>query len=159
MNLRRKIIHAFSLIEVVVALGLFSFCVVAVVGLLSVGLGSTRSVLNEAMAVSIAESIFGAWEVQVNGGEQLRLPGFREDGDQILVLPPLSSATSRDFFFNGEGRQVDDRTQASMEMEYATENLAGPGGLDARLDLVFTWPVDGAENTRQTRRFSRIFVR
>ena len=51
----------FSLIEVVIALGIFSFCIVAIVGLLPVGMNSVRSVSNENNAIHIASSIEGIW--------------------------------------------------------------------------------------------------
>ena len=53
----------FSLVEVVIAMGIFSFCIVAIVGLLPVGMNSVRSVSNENNAIHIASSIEGLWQV------------------------------------------------------------------------------------------------
>jgi len=51
---------AFSLIEVVVALGLVSFCLVSMVGLLSAGLSTEKDTRERAAAASSAEKIAGA---------------------------------------------------------------------------------------------------
>jgi uncharacterized protein (TIGR02598 family) len=143
---------AFSLVEVVVALGLFSFCIVAITGLLSVGLGSTRSVVNEGVAINIAGSVYGAWEAQTNRAANLTVPGL------FTNLPGLSTSPSNNFFFDQSGVQVQDASQGALQMDYvATASGAAP--VVTTLDLVFTWPVGGATNTVQTRRYRRAFVK
>jgi uncharacterized protein (TIGR02598 family) len=149
-NLRGRC--AFSLVEVVIALGLFSFCIVAITGLLSVGLGSTRSVVNEGVAVNLAGSVYGAWEAQTNRTENLTVPGL------FTNLPPLSDQVSTNFFFDQSGVQVQDAAQGALQMDYvATPSGAAP--MVTTLDLVFTWPVGGATNAIQTRSYSRVFVK
>jgi uncharacterized protein (TIGR02598 family) len=143
---------AFSLVEVVIALGLFSFCIVAITGLLSVGLGSTRSVVNEGVAVNIAGSVYGAWEVQTNGTAALTVPGL------FTNLPRLSTQVSTNFFFDQSGVQVQDSAQAALQMDYIAE-ASGAAPMVTTLDLVFSWPVGGATNAVQTRRYSRVFVK
>jgi len=145
--------RAFSLVEVVVALGLFSFCIVAITGLLSVGLGSTRSVVNEAGAVNIAASVFGAWDVQESGTAGLTVPGLFTD------LPALSASTSQRFFFDQSGVQVEDATAAAFEVLYTTVAEGEAPAVVTTLDLTFRWPVGGADNSVQTRRFTRSFVK
>ena len=62
MTMRRTASKAgFSLIEVVIALGIFAFCIVAIIGMLPVGMNSVRSVSNENNAIHIATSIEGIW--------------------------------------------------------------------------------------------------
>ena len=54
-----RLIHGFSLVEVVLALGVAAFCLIAVMGLLSSGLGSNQSAIDQTEAASIARSITG----------------------------------------------------------------------------------------------------
>jgi uncharacterized protein (TIGR02598 family) len=54
-----RLIHGFSLVEVVLALGVAAFCLIAVMGLLSSGLGSNQSAIDQTEAASIARSIAG----------------------------------------------------------------------------------------------------
>jgi uncharacterized protein (TIGR02598 family) len=143
----------FSLIEVVVALGIFSFCVVAIVGLLSVAMGSTRSVLNEGTAGAIADSIFDAWAVQENGTASLTVVNL------FTNLPALSSAANEDFFFNDVGQQVELPEEASFKIGYQVLPLDNPGVVASSLELVVSWPVNGAPNAMQTRGFTRVFVK
>ena len=59
--LRRK---AFSLIEVVLALGIIAFAVLAIVGLLPVGLSTSRSAQNQSRATQIAADILNSLAAQ-----------------------------------------------------------------------------------------------
>ncbi|MEY3480692.1 MAG: hypothetical protein RIQ71_1467, partial [Verrucomicrobiota bacterium] len=54
----------FSLTETVIALGLFAFCILPIIGLMPVGTGAARSVEQETQAVHLAEAFFGAWQVR-----------------------------------------------------------------------------------------------
>lgn len=144
---------AFSLVEVVVALGLFSFCIVAITGLLSVGLGSTRSVVNEGVAVNIAGSVYGAWEAQTNGATNLTVPGL------FTNLSRLSAQVSTNFFFDQSGVQTTNNAGAALQMGYIVTADGVAPAVNSKLDLIFSWPVGGATNALQTRSYSRIFVK
>ena len=61
--------NAFSLIEVVIALGIFAFCIVGIVGLLPIAANSVKSVSQETNANNIAESIAGFWQVAPIGSQ------------------------------------------------------------------------------------------
>jgi len=149
----RRCSLGFSLVEVVVALGLFSFCIVAIAGLLTVGLGSTRSVVNESNAVNIASSIFGAWEAQRSGDTDLTLPGV------FTNLPRLSSSGESEFHFDENGVQIPDPSFASVELDYIVTARGTPPAIDSSLQLVFSWPVTTVTNAQQTRTFERVFVK
>ncbi len=145
--------RAFSLVEVVLALGLFSFCIVAITGLLSVGLGSSRSVVNESSAVNIASSVFGAWDVQRAGTVSLTIPGF------FTNLPALSVSGSNDFYFDASGVQVESVEGAALQMSYVSDARGQAPAINTVLTLQFAWPVNGATNVQQTRAYQRVFVK
>lgn len=138
----------FSLVEVVIALGIFSFCVVAIAGLLSVALNSTRSVVNEGAAANIAESIYGGWQAQTNRSASLTVQNLFSN------LPSISSDSSRTFYFNDMGQQLSDDRGAAFQVLY--ESRAAGNGARA-LNLTFSWPVNAASNAVQTRTYSRVF--
>ena len=157
MNSRERcqlsLIAGFSLVEVVIALGLFAFCVVAITGLFGVGLGATRSVANDAVAASLAESIYGAWQMQREPAAELALPPLF-DGD----LPALTGA-DQEIPLDDTGKKVGNLAEAALLMTYKSQAL----GSDAyRLDLTFKWPAAAQDNATtgvQTRSFSRTFFK
>jgi uncharacterized protein (TIGR02598 family) len=62
---RPKPLHrAFSLIEVVLALGVVSFAIVAILGILPLALSSNRSGMNEARAAQLVRAITGTIDSQ-----------------------------------------------------------------------------------------------
>jgi uncharacterized protein (TIGR02598 family) len=145
---------AFSLVEVVVALGLFAFCVVTIAGLLGVGLRSTRSVVNEGAASNIAESIYGAWQVQKNLAQDLTVEGL------FTNLPDLGTSLSKELYFNANGQEVENgENEAAFKVTYETQVITPAPSISTQLYLKFEWPVNASSNAIQTRQYSRIFSR
>ena len=62
--MNRRFSAAFSLVEVVLAIGVIAFAVVAILGLLPVGLSTNHSSQGETRATQIAQDIFAALENQ-----------------------------------------------------------------------------------------------
>jgi len=146
---------AFSLVEVVVALGIFAFCVVAIVGLLGVGLGATRSVANETAAVNIAESIYGAWQVQRDPREQLTVTNL------FTNFPALIESSSGTSYFDGNGVQLPNQeaSTTAFEMAYSIDALVTNQTVISTLQLEFKWPTGASPNSAQTRSYSRVFIK
>jgi hypothetical protein len=147
--------YAFSLVETVLALGIFAFCIVVVIGVLLSGMRAARSVTDETNAVSIANSILGAWGVQVNKAAPLRI-GDHAVGAMVTNLPPLNAAVPRgEFYFNEVGRQTNSVNGASLKLFYSvTPDTAGGTSL---LELEFWWPPLAPTNAAQRRSFARVF--
>lgn len=87
--------QAFSLVEVVLAVGIMALGVVTILGLLPHGLEMSRKTANEMAEVRIVEHIIGElqssdWANFNNGLEQTRF-----FDDQGLELPDLSTSESR----------------------------------------------------------------
>ena len=144
----------FSLIEVVIALGIFSFCIVAIVGLLPVGMNSVRSVSNENNAIHIASSIEGIWEV-APAGYNLTNSNFPITNLYIGVTnnaPP--------FYFNEFGEQTNS-TGASLNMTYtATNNTNFTPGTAYDVKMIFKWPANAPSTSYQSvREFSYTIVK
>lgn len=144
-------IKGFSLTETVVALGLFTFCVLAVIALIPVGMNAARSVSEESSAVNLSEAFFGAWRVAPSGATTFPIPG-------MFASPPITIAPgSGTMFFRGDGEQVSSAAGASMRMDFNVSSNANARSLN--IDLTFQWPVTTATNAVQTRHFSQVIPR
>ena len=135
----------FSLIEVVIALGIFAFCIVAIVGLLPVGMNSVRSVSNENNAIHIASSIEGIWQVAPLGST-ITIPN-------IITNLPISTSQNATYHFDEFGEPLASSTGASLKMSYTTVNYTAAGtGNATTVNMTFSWPPSGSYQT--TREFS-----
>jgi len=148
MTMRRTASKAgFSLIEVVIAMGIFSFCIVAIVGLLPVGMNSVRSVSNENNAIHIASSIEGIWQVAPTNSK-ITITNFITN---LLVTNASTGNYSTNYFFNEFGEQVDS-VGASVKMNYKT---AVSSGNSTTVNMTFSWPPNSTSTNYQTvREFS-----
>lgn len=143
--------YGFSLVEVVVALGIFAFCIVAIVALFPIGLRSARSVADETNAVNVGESIFGAWDMQRNKGDNLTIVGM------VSNLPALTQAVAeREIFLDSVGVQVGGLEGASMKLFYSV--APSPAQRRSSLRLRFHWPPAAPDDTAQTRDLIKIFA-
>ena len=133
----------FSLIEVVIALGIFAFCIVAIVGLLPVGMNSVRSVSNENNAIHIASSIEGIWQVAPLGSSPITIPN-------IITNLAISSSANSTYFFDEFGDPLANSTGAALKMNYKT---AGSGN-STTVNMTFSWPPSAAESYQTKREFS-----
>ncbi|NBR48744.1 Verru_Chthon cassette protein B [bacterium] len=136
----------FSLIEVVIALGIFSFCIVAIVGLLPVGMNSVRSVSNENNAIHIASSIEGIWQV-VPTNTSITYSNFPITNLYIGITnnaPP--------FYFNEFGEQTDS-AGSSVNMTY-TANASTTTSSAYDVKMVFKWPPHATSANATIREFS-----
>ena len=137
----------FSLIEVVIALGIFSFCIVAIVGLLPVGMNSVRSVSNENNAIHIASSIEGIWQVAPTN------TSITNSNFPITNLYIGITNNAPPFYFNEFGEQTDS-AGSSVNMTY-TANASTTTSSAYDVKMVFKWPPHAPNTNYQTiREFS-----
>lgn len=148
---------AFSLIEVVVALGLFSFCIIGIMGLLAVAMGSTRSVADESNAADIASSVAGLWEVAPTNNTPVELSDSATNAPMGQFT--IGAATST-FYYDADGRNLPNATGATLRMDYKAEQVAGQPGSYA-VSMTFLWPASGPTNapTVNRRYYRGIFVK
>ena len=145
-------LQAFSLIEVVIAIGLFSFCIIGIVGLLPIAANSVKSVSQESNANNIAESIAGFWQVAPTGAPT--------SGNFTMGNFTVGTTGNQTFYYNSEGSNVDDLTDASLRLVYDVNALSGyPNSFT--VNLTFTWPPNASGNstTANNRTFNYIFAK
>lgn len=135
-------VRAFSLVEVVLAIGVISFCLLAVLGLMPVGLSTMRQAMDATIETQIVRQI---------SGEALLTP-FSQLG---------TTFSNKTFYFDAEGIE---ETGASDKTRYSAvtslTNTAYPGSGDAtgitnsistlRLDLVTAPNVNAKLKTTNT---------
>lgn len=145
--------NAFSLIEVVIALGIFSFCILGIVGLLPIAFNSVKSVSQESNANNIAESISGFWQVAP-------LTSSTSGGNFTMGNFTVGTTGSQTFYYNNDGSIVSSVNDASLRLLYNVQNLSGfPNSFT--VNLTFTWPANATGNstTATTRTFNYIFAK
>jgi uncharacterized protein (TIGR02598 family) len=144
---------AFSLLEVVIALAIFAFCIVGIVGLLPVAMDATRTVSQETNVNNIAESIAGLWTVSTNAGINIT--------NSSLPVTNLFIGVSNSpaIYFDDFGRETDSNG-ASLRLEYSAQtNATYTNSFD--VNLVFYWPPNAATNspTVNKRAFTYLFTK
>jgi len=150
--MKRKL-KAFSLIEVVIALGLFTFCIVGIVGLLPIAANSVKSISQESNANNIAESISGFWQVAPSTAST-------SGGNFTMGNFTVGTTGNQTFYYNNDGSNVDDQTDASLRLVYDVQNLSNYPNTFT-VNLTFTWPPNASSNstTATTRNFNYIFTK
>ena len=143
---------AFSLIEVVIALGIFSFCIVGIVGLLPIATSSVQSVSNESNANNIAESIAGFWQVAPSGASS--------GGNFTMGNFTIGTTGNETFYYNNDGAIVENDTDASLRLLYDVQDLPDYPNTFT-VNLTFTWPANAPTDspTVNKRTFNYIFTK
>jgi uncharacterized protein (TIGR02598 family) len=88
----RKIRRAFSLVEVVMAIGLISFVLVGLLGLMSAGLGGIRNASDESSSAMIAKKLVA--EIGQNSLDDILVSTFSDrwfdaEGQEVLETDPF----------------------------------------------------------------------
>jgi uncharacterized protein (TIGR02598 family) len=136
-RLRAKTSLAFSLIEVVLAVGVISFALVGIIGLFPVAMQSALDSQRETQVAFIARSLFSELQ-RVNGDEAyITVPDPATTGlgkpEPINLNPPTASTS--DFFFDQDGGMLNGDGPTAMYRAEVTVNRTGqPDGL-SRVDI------------------------
>ena len=132
-----RALHAFSLIEVTLALGLCSFAIVGVFGLLAVSMNSTRSSASDTTLAAMVG------EVQAD----LRGRAFPDVENGL-------SAASLVYYFNGDGTRLPSRDATTVYecriRGQADPDTAGTKNNLLRLRLEFSRQADGRSHVVST---------
>lgn len=133
MKTRSTISHAgFSLIEVVLAVGIFAFVGVALIGLFSIGLKTNRESIDEMEATAMAQSLLNARKAAATN----ELPN--------LALPPLDQpaeiSTSSPAFLAADGMLTNSASGARFGLLYRIRPEKTPAAASS-LYLCLYWPA------------------
>ena len=141
---------AFSLVETVVALGLFAFCILGVLALIPVGMGAARSVAEESSAASLADAFFGAWLAAPTNASEFPIP-------PMFTNPPVpvNRPGTGTLYFRDDAEQATAASLASLQLDYTVTQQTGGFGID----LVFQWPPGQTNAATQVRRYQQFIAR
>jgi type II secretory pathway pseudopilin PulG len=174
--------HAFSLVEVVLALGIISFAIVAIIGVFPVGLSTGRSAQEETRAPQIAQTIFAALASQTYNAVSIKLydanGGSSGSVDMDLTqqngvdpnLNGLSANNSGDVFIVTAGTPAkffSAHAPPALPASDATPVYAitvlfnnSPSGFDAQfaneVTIAVAWPANAAAANQTRRDYTRI---
>ena len=143
---------AFSLIEVVIALGIFAFCIVGIVGLLPIASNAVKSVSIETTANNIAESISGFWQVApllATSSANFTMGNFSIGNGTQTINYTIS------------GTEASSASDAALRLNYAANSLGAANPNTFTVNLTFTWPPNASANstTATKRTFNYIFTK
>lgn len=125
--------HSFSLVEVVVAIGIISLSLIAILSLLTVGLDASRKSSAATVLSSMAEQLAGEIETSPN----LSFPISR-----YFDSTGMSNSSSQSLYTC----QITTNYVSSAEMASVSTNLV-------RVSMTFIWPSSAPAANRQTQTF------
>jgi Tfp pilus assembly protein PilV len=129
------IASGFSLVEVVVALGITTFCLIALMGLFSMGIGAGRESANELEASHIASSCINT-----------RRASPSVDLGSDFPIPPLVSASSHPLTtvkLDVNGRVTSSSGAIRYGLQYRIESPAAGEKKPFKLYVCVFWPGQG----------------
>jgi uncharacterized protein (TIGR02598 family) len=163
---------AFSLVEVVLALGVISFAIVAILGVFPVGLNTSHSAQDETRAPQIAQMILASLSSQAlkrDAAGQPVLDGTGEtqlnDAAKVQITPIVSvdlstsaSPTTPNLYADNNGQLTTIATNATYAVTIMTDSA--PAGFDVgfanKVSVVIAWPVNAAATNQTKRDYIRI---
>jgi uncharacterized protein (TIGR02598 family) len=145
-GLRR--VHAFSLVEVTLAMGIAAFCLLAVFGLMPIGVQTNRNATSQTRATNILASVIA----DLRSTPLTTPPGLATASVQYQIPIPanpvvLSVTSVSPLFFAEDGTfstsiQAQSRYQVNITFRPTSPN---PNGSNAHLptlaDVKLTWPA------------------
>jgi uncharacterized protein (TIGR02598 family) len=140
--------HGFSLVEVVLALGVVAFCLLAIMGLMSTGLGSNQAAVEQTEAASIATSI--ASDLRNTLGSSVASPQYD------FAFPALGgTATQPNTVYFAEGLvPVSGSSLNPVNAAASTSPVSASIAPLFRADVTFSPPPAG----QRTATAARIFI-
>lgn len=133
---------AFSLVEIVLALGVFAFCILAVLSLFSIGLESAKESDQEIRAANLASSLVcrmrSAPRVDLTGIGFPFAPVAGAAAGEVFKIP-----TDAPIYMRGDGLKAASAEEAGKSNGYAVAATAiqEDASRVSRLSLTLWWPA------------------
>jgi uncharacterized protein (TIGR02598 family) len=159
MNRRRRSSGvAFSLVEVVLALGVISFAILAILGVFPVGLSTGHSAQDETRAPQIAQMILSSLTAQAStqfNNVLMPLPNIQT---VAVDLSSSASPTTPNLYADNNGQLITTATNATYAVTIITDNT--PAGFDTgyanKVTVVVGWPANAVAVNQTRRSYTRI---
>lgn len=146
--MKQRSLSAFSLVEVTLALGVAAFCLIAVFGLMPVGVQTNRNATSQTAATTILTSVVSDMRTTARA-----TPGARISSLYNIIIPARGSiGQPQKRYFDGEGRCSTDpagsvRPDGSswvppIQLRYQLNVSFPPGATGLTYaDIKVTWPA------------------
>jgi len=148
----------FSLVEVVIALGIVSFAVLAIVGMMPMALKSAQESMRETDSTLIAQRIFS--ELRTSSGGNRSVSKDTNSSTQTLLLTAHNS-TNNFLAFKQDGRVLTNATTAPANADYdfyaqiSVFTNTGVSNL-SRVQIDITAPATAPPTARTTNSFTTL---
>ncbi len=136
--------RAFSLVEVTMAMGIFTFAITGITGLLSIALQSNREAMSDVDASAVASRILGERRSVAHDLDSNVLPKLTENARRDAGDPPL--------FLDAEGNIVSSAESADYRVFFTIQKEAANPRL-ASINLELISPASAAADSSAARRF------
>lgn len=117
-NCHARPTRGFSLVEIVLALGVISFALVAIIGLLPIGLASNRGTIQETRANHLAEEIFSTLRSQPFTNVSLALLGNATAPIDLSAQNTPAGAAGISLHANYDGQFVGANDYFTIELRF-----------------------------------------
>lgn len=148
--------RSFSLVEIALALGIFAFAVMGILGLLAVAMNAAREGANETRVVHVARQILADLETFLPERALIAIGSNGVDGGSFLRRS-LSHAWSETIFYDAEGHVLGTNKAPSAHFAVRVHVQPGmpvPGVAQIGVDVEF--PVRAAPGMRARHSFETI---
>lgn len=169
----KTLTSGFSLTEVVLALGVVGFAIVAILGVIPLGLQTSRGAQDETRAAQIAQSIFGSLTTQnlkrdSTGQPQLDANSHLQINDAAKIPGVagsinLATSTTTQAYATNDGKITDAIANATYSINIGLNT--SPAGFDPpagtevfvnQVTLTVGWPANAPAANQTKRSFIRI---
>ncbi len=141
MNRPRPASTAFSLVEVTLALGVAAFCLIAIYGLLPIGVSSSQA----SMEQTVANGLVAAVASDLRATPRQTVPNSPQAVTTQFNLPipsngPTASTTTRTLYFTADG-QPETALQPDSHYLLTLTFSAATGRAATLADVKVSWPA------------------
>ena len=153
---RRTRQTAFSLVEVVIALGVIAFAIVAIFGVIPTGLRTSAGAQDETRAAQLAQAVLSTMASQAQ--TQFNSVKLRLDDNSTNTIDLAAAPAALDIYADNEGKLISASGGAVYAVSVKMDNA--PAGFDSGYANLVTvsvgWPAAAPTASRTTRSFMRI---
>jgi len=139
--------NAFSLVEVTLALGIAAFCLVAILGLLPVGLTSNQASVEQTVAAGVTSAIVA----------DLRATPATNTNSAIYNITNAPAATAQQLRLCEDGSPDATGGSNSRYLAYVTFSTPTCPKAPTPTRILITWPAAGDLNNNPPKNFSGSF--
>jgi uncharacterized protein (TIGR02598 family) len=154
---RLPVISAFSLVEVVLALGVVSFAIVAILGVLPIGLQTSKSGQDETRAAQIAQAVLASIASQAPSQFDNVLVPLNDDSNSTVPLH-LNTGETATLYADNNGKLTP--TIAGAVYLVRVKTNSSPTGFDPgyanQVTISVIWPAAAPAAQQTSRDFVRI---